>query len=550
MKALNATTSGIIESWRGNLIVSCQAPEGTALRTPGTLARIAKAAVDGGAVGVRANGPEDVAAIRAAVDVPIIGIAKRLQADGKILITPSFESARDLVEAGADAIALDCTERGQRLGALGRLTRIRAEFGLPVLADIATIEEARAAQAAGADFILTTLRGYTPETKHIQDFDVQFVRELANELKTPVIAEGRIGTPQQAAAAIEAGAFAVIVGTAITRPDAIARSFVSEMGNVARANGPVYIAAVDLGGTNTKHAVVSQDGSLLWQSTCPTPAMDGRDALLRHLGAVVASCVRSGGELGFTPEAVGIATAGWVDPDAGRVVYATGNLPGWTGAPIRTELERGLCLPVSVENDANAMAVAEKRFGLGQAVNDMICLTLGTGVGGGCYINGRLSRGSYFLGNAFGHVAIEPGGLPCTCGQSGCLEAYANAAALVRYAGSPFNTAQQVTNAAFAGNPQAREALRTYAGYLARGLAILLHILDPELVALSGGIAENNTALLQDLEDDLGRVVIGWEQRFTRLALSKIARYGGVLGAAAIALDDRDRRIRAGTEWT
>jgi N-acetylmannosamine-6-phosphate 2-epimerase/N-acetylmannosamine kinase len=542
--------SGIIEAWRDSLIVSCQAPEGTALRSTGTLARIAKAAVDGGAVGVRVNGPEDVAAIRLAVDVPIIGIAKVMQADGKVLITPSFESARELVAAGANAIALDCTERGQRFGALGRLARIRAEFGVPVLADIATIEEARAAQAAGADFVLTTLRGYTPETRHIRDFDVQFVRDLARELETPVIAEGRIGTPQQAAAALEAGAFAVIVGTAITRPDAIVQRFVGEMQNTSRAGRPVCIAAVDLGGTNTKHAVVGQDGSLLWQGVCPTPALDGRDALLRHLGSVVANCMRAGKELGFNPEAVGIATAGWVDPDEGKVIYATGNLPGWAGAAIRSELERDLCLPVSVENDANAMAVAEKRFGLGQAVNDMICLTLGTGVGGGCYTNGRLSRGSYFLGNAFGHVTIEPGGLPCTCGQAGCLEAYANAAALVRYAGPPFQSAQQVTSAALAGDSQARRALRTYAGYLARGLAVLLHILDPELVVLSGGIAENNTALLEDLEEDLSGMVIGWEQRFTRLALSKIACFGGVIGAAAIALDDRDRRIRAGIEWS
>jgi glucokinase len=318
----------------------------------------------------------------------------------------------------------------------------------------------------------------------------------------------------------------------------------------ACTESPVCIAAVDLGGTNTKYAVVRNDGSLLWQGMCPTPALDGRNALLRHLGMVVANCVRAGQELGFDPQAVGIATAGWVDPDAGKVIYATGNLPGWAGAAIRSDLERDLGLPVCVENDANAMAVAEKRFGLGQAVSDMICLTLGTGVGGGCYNNGRLSRGSYFLGNAFGHVTIEPGGLPCTCGQVGCLEAYANAATLVRYAGAPFRSAQDVTSAAFAGDSQARRAMQTYAGYLARGLAILLHVLDPELVVLSGGIAENNTALLEDLEQDLSHLVVGWEQRSTRLALSKIARYGGVIGAAAIALDDRDRRNGLGAEWS
>jgi glucokinase len=232
----------------------------------------------------------------------------------------------------------------------------------------------------------------------------------------------------------------------------------------------------------------------------------------------------------------------------GNVIYATGNLPGWTGAAIRSDLERDLGLPVSVENDANAMAVAEKRFGLGQGVNGMICLTLGTGVGGGCYINGQLSRGAHFLGSALGHIIIEPRGLPCTCGNAGCLESYANSAALVRYAGPSFQSAQQVITAAIAGDTKAREALRTYANYLARGLAILIHVLDPELVVLSGGIAQDNTALLEDLEDELSRLVIGWEYRSTRFALSRIARYGGVLGAAVIALDSRERRVRVGTK--
>ncbi|MBP1600721.1 MAG: N-acylglucosamine-6-phosphate 2-epimerase [Acidobacteria bacterium] len=151
----------VCQKLRGQLIVSCQAPEGDIFHGPDAMARFAVAARQGGAAGIRANGVADVAAIRRAVDLPIIGIRKTPFPEGGWLITGSFEAAKDIVAAGADIIALDCTRRGQELGALDRLRRIRAELGVPVMADIATLDEALAAQQAGADLIATTLRGYT-----------------------------------------------------------------------------------------------------------------------------------------------------------------------------------------------------------------------------------------------------------------------------------------------------------------------------------------------------------------------------------------------------
>jgi N-acetylmannosamine-6-phosphate 2-epimerase/N-acetylmannosamine kinase len=527
------------------LIVSCQAPQGTALRNTHIIAALAQAAVEGGAAGIRADGPEDIAAIREAVRVPIVGIAKRKHEDGKILITPTFEAARELVQAGADMVALDCTQRGERFGALDRLRRIRSELNVPILADIATLEEAQAAERAGADFILTTLRGYTPDTQHVREFDVHFVSDLARSVGLPVIAEGRITTPRQAASALEAGAYAVIVGTAITRPDVIVRRFVLEMQHPERHSGCTI--GVDLGATNTKFALAQADGHLVWSECATTPAMAGQSALLQHLRGAVDRCLRVAADEKVPVTAIGVATAGWVDPREGNVIYATGNLPGWSGAQIRSELERITGLPVAVENDANAMAVAERHFGLGKSTDNFMCLTLGTGVGGGCYTGGRLNRGANFLGNAFGHIRIEPAGLPCTCGQYGCLEAYANAAALVRYAGPGFSTAEDVKCRALAGDMTARGAVRAYAGYLARGLSTLIHVLDPELIVLSGGVAQDNCLLLEDLEEQLGRLVIGWKQRRLNVALSSIACYGGVIGAAAIALEEAELRARTGS---
>jgi N-acetylmannosamine-6-phosphate 2-epimerase/N-acetylmannosamine kinase len=532
-----STAHPVVNGLFRELIVSCQAPDGDPFRDPASMAQFARAAARGGAAGLRANGPDDVRAICQAVPLPVIGIHKRRQADGKILITPEFEDARRLVDAGASIVALDCTERGRRHGALERLQHIRGELRVPVMADIATIEEALAAAAAGADVVASTMRGYTPETESVRGFEPAFIRELASRLDIPVFAEGRIATPEQAAEAVRAGAFAVIVGTAITRPATISARFAGAIR--AEMSMPEWIVGLDLGGTCTKFGLVSRDGELRCESTLPTSPGGGRDALLGHVKTVAARGVEIGRRAGLAVGAVGIATAGWVDAGRGRVVCATGNLPGWTGTEIASEIASATGLPVAVENDANALAMAERHFGLGRGLDHFVCLTLGTGVGGGCYIGGRLNRGAHFFANALGHISIEQRGLPCTCGLSGCLEVYAGAAALLRYAGAGFETAEQVVQAAHRGDRPACDALRTYAAHLATGIAVIVHVLDPQAVILSGGIAQGNRILLDSLEQRLAGMLIAASQRRLTVSISELGYHGGVLGAAAAVLEKR-----------
>ncbi len=502
------------------------------------MARMARAAVEGGAMGIRTNGPDDVRAIRQAVSVPIVGIWKTLQDDGEILITPSFEAARQLVEAGADLVALDCTARGVRFGALERLRRIREELGIPVLADIATLHEAVQAAAAGADAVLSTMRGYTQDTRDRKTFEPSFIAELVRTIKdVPVIAEGHIQAPEELCAALDAGAFAIIIGTAITRPAAITRRFVSALDVWQRLHAPNSVfVGIDMGGTNTKYGLVTGQGKLLFQSTTPTPWKDGREALLGHLKQSVSACLEEARRQALWPGAIGLATAGWVDPGSGQVVYATENLPGWTGASPGACLREAFGLPVVVENDANALAVAEKQFGAARTASDFVCITLGTGVGGGCYVNGRLNRGPHFFANGLGHITIEPGGRPCTCGLAGCLEPYANASALVRYGNSrDYTSGEEVIAAANAGDGAAIQAIHTYAKYLAIGCATIVNLLDPELLILAGGLAQNNPLLLSDLTEELSKRVRVWQQRKLRVAFSSLGYSAGVLGAAAVA---------------
>lgn len=528
----------ICQRIRGRLIVSCQSREGDPLRDSSIMARIAQAALTGGAVGIRANGPDDVRAIRAVTDALIIGIHKEQQPDGRTLITPTFESAQALVKAGANMVALDVTSRGRSFGALDRLRRIRSDLGVPALADIATVEEGIAASAAGADFILSTMRGYTVETADSTSFEPEFIRALTKAVVCPILAEGRIQTVHEAHLAITAGAIAVVVGTAITRPAEISHQFSKTIEEAWRKkNRTSILGGIDLGGTNSKFGLITSDGRLIFESVTSTPARQGREALLNHVKRMASELVEQAPTSGQRMEALGIATAGWVDLNTGDIAYATDNLPGWTGTRLKHEIEAHLGLPVMVENDANALAVAEKHFGVAKDLGQFLCLTLGTGLGGGCYVNNQLNRGARGLANAIGHIQVDDRGIQCTCGKRGCLETATNAAALLRYAGPSFASVEEVIRAANRGDPQAVAGVEKLAEWLAKGCRILISILDPSTIILAGGLVQNNPLLIDRLAHALADIGPAYRNRPVQVLASKLGYTAGILGAGALTID-------------
>jgi len=218
--------SPLLESLRGRLIVSCQATAPSPLRRSDIIAALAECAVLGGAAGVRIDGPEDVTAARARVRVPIIGLFKQ-RSGSPVYITPTFDAARAVARAGADIVAVQATrERATEGEALRPLVeRIHEECRALVMADVSTHDEGVAAEAAGADVVATTMAGYTPHSRQMAGPDLRLIEELAAALTVPVIAEGRIQTPDEAAAARRAGAWAVVVGRAITMPESITMRF-------------------------------------------------------------------------------------------------------------------------------------------------------------------------------------------------------------------------------------------------------------------------------------------------------------------------------------
>lgn len=222
----------LIDTIKNGLIVSCQARKGWPMYGATIMSAFSKAAEQGGAVGIRATEPENIKAIKNTTNLPIIGINKQWTDGYDIYITPSYSSAKSIIEAGASIVALDGTQRerpnGETLEEI--IKKINDKYPeILIMADCATFEDGVNAEKLGADIISTTLRGYTKETQHIKSVDYDLIRKFANELNTPVVAEGKIHTPEQAKKALEYGAHAVVVGTAITRPEIITKWFVEEI---------------------------------------------------------------------------------------------------------------------------------------------------------------------------------------------------------------------------------------------------------------------------------------------------------------------------------
>lgn len=222
-------TRDIIGALDGGLVVSCQAYPGEPMRDPRTMAQIARAAVIGGAVGIRVQGIDDIREV-AGLPVPVVGLWK--DGDSDVFITPTLAHARAVADAGAHIVALDGTRRPRPDGLTlaQTIAGLRADHDVVVMADCGSLEDAVEAERAGADILGTTLSGYTGERPKTTGPDLELIAQMAARCTRPVMAEGRIHSPDQAAAATRAGAFAVCVGTAITHPTTITSWFVSALG--------------------------------------------------------------------------------------------------------------------------------------------------------------------------------------------------------------------------------------------------------------------------------------------------------------------------------
>ena len=310
-----------------------------------------------------------------------------------------------------------------------------------------------------------------------------------------------------------------------------------------------YTIGVDIGGTKVSAGVVDEAGKVLAQLKRGTPA--------RSADATRSAVIDLIGELSelYDVEAVGLAAAGFVDETRSRVLFAP-NIPGWRDEPLRTLVERTVNLPVVVENDANAAAWGEARHGAGQGEEHLVCVTVGTGIGGGMVLGGALYRGRFGVASEFGHIQVVPGGRACGCGNRGCWEQYASGSALVREAraraaddrkganellalgdGTPEGvTGPHVTLAAQEGDPVALAALDEIGRWLGQGLADLAAVLDPGCFVIGGGVSEAGELLLGAARRTYVLALTGTGHRpHAQVRQARLGNEAGIVGAADLA---------------
>ncbi|MCM3749970.1 ROK family protein [Paenibacillus pasadenensis] len=300
---------------------------------------------------------------------------------------------------------------------------------------------------------------------------------------------------------------------------------------IAKKNLPTI--GIDIGGTGIKGIALDTDGVIYAKLSVPTEASRGREAVLLSVEELVGELL----ERCPTACALGIASAGRINALSGEVVYATDNLPGWTGLRLAEWAGLRFGLPVAVDNDANAALFGEWRLGAAQGLSSAVMLTLGTGVGGANMESGRLLHGAGWSGGEWGHAVLVPGGLPCNCGRRGCAEQYLSGAALMRSAEAAFERASlspaELLQAFSTGEARAAETLREYTSLLAVFAANLKAGFDPEAILLGGGAA----ASLEIWRPLLEQALAAEGAAGLRVLQAQLGNQAGCIGAAFMAAD-------------
>lgn len=305
---------------------------------------------------------------------------------------------------------------------------------------------------------------------------------------------------------------------------------------------------VDVGGTKIAAGVVDATGHLLAKVRLSTPA-----ATAESVEAGIAAAVLEL-KAGYDVAAVGVAAPGFVDAQRTTLRF-TPNLP-MADRPLRALLEPRVGLPVVVENDASAAAWGEYRFGGGRGVSDVVLLTVGTGLGGGIVLDGRLLRGAFGIAGEFGHVRIVPGGLPCGCGNRGCWEQYTSGRALIRQAqalarANPPRASRllelaggqveaiagaMITRAAADGDPASVELLAELGRWLGEGIADIADVLDPAVVVIGGGVSEAGDLLLEPARKAFSASLSAGSHRpHLVIRAAELGNDAGLIGAADLA---------------
>jgi glucokinase len=313
-----------------------------------------------------------------------------------------------------------------------------------------------------------------------------------------------------------------------------------------------YSIGVDLGGTNIVCAIVNYQGKIINRLKVPTLAERGKEATIKRIietihENIVQSTIAPGDITG-----IGIGAPGPLDVKRGMINFAP-NLPGWRDVPLRKILEDEFNMKVVLENDANAAAWGERCFGAGQGVNNLVCFTLGTGIGGGIIIDGKIYHGSNYGAAELGHMTVNKDGPRCNCGNYGCLEAYSSATGIKNRIKNRIKEGikseflnfdedklfeslrlKSIFEAARKGDKLTKSVVEEAISYLGIAIANIANILNPEMVVLVGGITNEGEKLLIPLKGEVKKRAFYSNYKSLKIVIGELGGNAGVLGAAAL----------------
>ncbi|NLD83914.1 MAG: ROK family protein [Clostridiales bacterium] len=311
----------------------------------------------------------------------------------------------------------------------------------------------------------------------------------------------------------------------------------------------VYIG-IDLGGTNIAVGTVDEKGRILSRTSTPTLADRPYTDLVKDMAACIHEVTKKAGLSAEEITSIGIGIPGIADQKEGTVVFCT-NL-GWRDIPLRAEIQKYYDKPVYIDNDATVAGLAESYAGVSVGCHSSVFLTLGTGVGGGIIIEGKPWSGAHGVGSELGHMTLVVDGVPCTCGNDGCVERYCSATAIIRMArqaclGYPESLivkmvngdlekleARTVIEAAKAGDPTALQVFNRFTRYLAITVNNVTAFLDPEMIVLGGGVSNAGDFLLNAVKAQLPRYLMYKTLPSPRLELARLGNEAGIIGAAML----------------
>lgn len=315
----------------------------------------------------------------------------------------------------------------------------------------------------------------------------------------------------------------------------------------------LYIG-VDLGGTNVKTAIVTRDGAILARDSRPTNAERGRDTVLDRIGEGIAAVAAEAGVAPRDAAAAGFGAPGTTNWKTG-VVFHPPNLPGWRDVPLADLMRERLGLPCYVDNDANAACYGEFWLGAGRDVESMVLLTLGTGVGGGIVVMGKLLRGPDGTAAEIGHMCVKRNGRQCNCGAKGCLEQYASVSGMLKTARRGIRdghktvltdmcgddtkclTGKMISDAVAQGDGFASWVMSETGVWLGTGIGSLVNLLNPEKVVLAGGMVNAGEVLLKPVRETALAQSFEVPGRRAEIVPAELSPDAGVIGAAGIAID-------------